>query len=190
MGKLSKLFLMGVVALGLGLTACNNDDIDTPQDDQGNTHVSVTVSMSLGNSTRALPTDYNDLGEWAGKDQIEALTVYLVDGSSVSSKAFTVGATGDYTIDNTGAQITLVPQSTAAIRTTPGSKKVFVVINPTAQITGVLNTTPVADFERAYQEVALAVANSGTVTPVSTSAQKLAVKNGTTDEKIVMTNSG
>lgn len=188
MGKLSKLFLMGVVALGLGLTACNNDDIDTPQDDQGNTHVSVTVSMSLGNSTRALPTDYNDLGEWAGKDQIEALTVYLVDGSSVSSKAFTVGATGDYTIDNTGAQITLVPQSTAAIRTTPGSKKVFVVINPTAQITGVLNTTPVADFERAYQEVALAVANSGTDATVSTSAQKLAVKNGTTDEKIVMTN--
>jgi hypothetical protein len=189
MGKLNKLFLVGVVALGWGLTACSNDDIDTPQYDQkGNTHVSVTVSMSLGNSTRALPTDYNYLGEWAGKDQIEALTVYLVDGSSVSSKAFTVGTAGDYIIDNTGTQITLVPQTSAAIRTTPGSKKVFVVINPTAQITGVLNTTPVADFEKAYQEVPLVAANTGTATTVSTSAQKLAMKNGTTDEKIVMTN--
>ena len=51
-----------------------------------------------------------------------------------------------------------------------------------------MNKTPVAEFEKKYQEVALNSANSGTNTTVSTSAQKLATKNGVTDETIVMTN--
>jgi hypothetical protein len=186
MKKFSKLLLMGAIALGLA--ACNNEDVPTTQ--EGNTHVSVTVSMSLsGTSTRALPIDYNYLGEWAGKDKITSLTVYLVDGASVSSKTFTVGTTGtDYLIDATGANITLLPQTSAAIRTTAGMKKVYVVVNPTDEITSHLNKTPVAEFEKNYQEAALISANSGTSTTVSTSAQKLATKNGVANETIVMTN--
>ena len=82
----------------------------------------------------------------------------------------------------------MVPQTSAAIRTTAGTKKVYVVVNPTAEVTAHLNKTPVAEFEKKYQEVALNSANSGTNTTVSTSAQKLATKNGVADETIVMTN--
>ena len=188
MKKISKLLLMGAIAFGL--MACNNEDIINNAQ-EGNTNVSVTVSMSLNGTalTRALPNDYNHIGQWAGKDKIEKLTVYLVDGASVSSKTFTVGISGtDYIINKTSTTITLVPQTSAAIRTTAGTKKVYVVVNPTAEVTAHLNKTPVAEFEKKYQEVALNSANSGTNTTVSTSAQKLATKNGVADETIVMTN--
>jgi hypothetical protein len=120
MKKIIKLLLMGAIAFGL--MACNNEDIINNAQ-EGNTNVSVTVSMSLNGSasTRTLPNDYNYIGQWAGKDKIEKLTVYLVDGTSVSSKTFTVGTSGtDYLISTTGSTITLVPQTNAAIRTTPG----------------------------------------------------------------------
>lgn len=177
-------------AIAFGLVACNNEDVINNAQ-EGNTNVSVTVSMSLNGTalTRALPNDYNHIGQWAGKDKIEKLTVYLVDGASVSSKTFTVGISGtDYIINKTSTTITLVPQTSAAIRTTAGTKKVYVVVNPTAEVTAHLNKTPVAEFEKKYQEVALNSANSGTNTTVSTSAQKLATKNGVADETIVMTN--
>jgi len=188
MKKIIKLLLMGAIAIGL--VACNNEDV-TNISQEGNTNVSVTVSMSLNNtaSTRALPNDYNNIGQWAGKDKIEKLTVYLVDGASVSSKTFTVGTSGtDYLITKSTTTITLSPQTTAAIRTTAGTKKVYVVVNSTAEVTAHLNKTPVAEFEKRYQEIALVAANSGTNTTVSTSAQKLATKDGVADETIVMTN--
>jgi hypothetical protein len=193
MRKLSKLFLMGVVALGLGLTACNSDDIDTPQDDQkGNTHVSIALKLSKGSSgpssLRALPNDYNVVGEWAGKDKFSTVTVYLVDGTSVTSQTFTVGTDYIQGTDATTGDITLTPSASAAIRTTAGSKTVYVVVNETAPVHDWLNKTSVAEFENAYKTLPLALANSGTSATVSTSASKLATINGITDESIVMTN--
>lgn len=189
--KVNKLFLSAAVILGLGFTGCSNDD-DVPSGEKGNTNVSVTLKMSAGSQTKALPNDYNYIGEWAGKDDIKTVTVYLVDGSSVTSKSLEVGASGsgkDYEKIVSGSDITLVPKTVnAAIKTTAGSKKVYVLVNGTTQVVDALAKTPVAEFEDAYTQVALAMANSGTSTTVSTSADKLAVKNGTTDEKIVMTN--
>ena len=189
--KVNKLFLSAAVILGLGFTGCSNDD-DVPSGEKGNTNVSVTLKMSAGSQTKALPNDYNYIGEWAGKDDIKSVTVYLVDGSSVTSKSLEVGASGsgkDYEKIVSGSDITLVPKTVnAAIKTTAGSKKVYVLVNGTTQVVDALAKTPVAEFEDAYTQVALAMANSGTSTTVSTSADKLAVKNGTTDEKIVMTN--
>ena len=189
--KVNKLFLSAALILGLGFTGCSNDD-DVPSGEKGNTNVSVTLKMSAGSQTKALPNDYNYIGEWAGKDDIKTVTVYLVDGSSVTSKSLEVGASGsgkDYEKIVSGSDITLVPKTVnAAIKTTAGSKKVYVLVNGTTQVVDALAKTPVAEFEDAYTQVALAMANSGTSTTVSTSADKLAVKNGTTDEKIVMTN--
>lgn len=80
--------------------------------------------------------------------------------------------------------------------TSAGTKKVYVLINATSDAKIALSKTPVAEFEKAYNEIALTLANSGTNTTVSTSADKLAVKNKTpnktpeeiTDETIMMTN--
>ena len=189
--KVNKLFLSAALILGLGFTGCSNDD-DVPSGEKGNTNVSVTLKMSAGSQTKALPTDYNYIGEWAGKDDIKTVTVYLVDGSSVTSKSLEVGASGsgkDYEKIVSGSDITLVPKTVnAAIKTTAGSKKVYVLVNGTDKLVAALAKTPVAEFEDAYTKLPFKSENSGTKTTVSTSADKLAVKNGTTDEKIVMTN--
>ena len=186
--KVNKLFLSAAVILGLGFTGCSNDD-DVPSGEKGNTNVSVTLKMSAGSQTKALPTDYNYIGEWAGKDDIKTVTVYLVDGSSVTSKSLEVGTGKDYEKIVSGSDITLVPKTVnAAIKTTAGTKKVYVLVNGTTEVLNKLAKTPVAEFEDAYTKLPFKSENSGTMTTVSTSADKLAVKNGTTDEKIVMTN--
>lgn len=184
---------MGVVALGLGLTACN-EDVNGPVDEsKANTHVSVTLKLS-SNGLRAagdgLPENYNPIGEWGGKDKISNITVYLVDGSSVNSTVFTVAASGaNYDqVENSDGSIFLKPNASAAIKTTAGQKTVYVVVNETTPVRTWLNKTPVHEFEQAYKNLPLVLANSGTNTTVSTSASKLAVINGSVDETIVMTN--
>lgn len=193
MRKFSKLFLAAVVALGVGFTACNNDDIDAPNVEKGNTHVAVSLKMSMGSdtkaATRALPDDYNKVGEWAGKDKINTVDIYLVDNATVSVNTFTVtdDATGDYT-QSKDANNTVVLKPNKAIRTTAGIKKVYVLINGTPEVKAALSTTASGNFDAAYKTAALELANSGTSVTVNTSADKLATKNGVDDETIVMTN--
>lgn len=189
MKKVSKLLLVAVLALGMGLTACNNDDLPGgPDAEKGNTHVSVTLRMS-SSATRAagdnLPGDYNYVGDWAGKDKIEKITVYLVDGASVNSSIFSVAATGaDYDITTTGNDILLKPNTNAAIKTTAGQKTVYVVVNENAVVRNWLNKTPVHEFEQAYQNLSLVLENEES--SATTSASKVATM-GTADETIVMT---
>lgn len=190
---ISKLFMIGAVALALGFTACSSDDDITSStgEKEANTNVSVTLSMSLSgnqNSTKAagLPEDYNYLDEWAGKDKIEKIAIYLVDGTTVTMKPFTVGT--DYLLTKNGNQVVLTPQTSAAIKTSAGIKKVYVLVNGTSDVEAALAATPADAFENAYKTLALTLANSGTDLAVSTSAEKLAKKNGIVDETIVMTN--
>lgn len=187
MKKISKLLMFAVLALGLSFAACNNDEIDTTVDNsKGNTHVSVT--MKLGKSTtRDLPSDYNYVGEWGGKDKITEVSVYLSDNSTVKATHFTVGATGDGKDYEVTAAGVLKPTSTAAIKTTVGLKKVYVLVNGTADAKTKLNVTQSGPFEAAYQDV-MKLNNTGAfVQPVSTSADKIATKDGSTDETIMMT---
>lgn len=190
MKKLSKLLLVAVLALGMGLTACNNDDLPGgPDAEKGNTHVSVALKLSSNNGagTRDLPNDYNYVGKWAGKDKIEKITVYLVDGASVNSSIFSVAATGaDYDITTTGNDILLKPNTNAAIKTTAGQKTVYVVVNENVVVRDWLNKTPVHEFEQAYQNLPLVLANEEA--SAATSASKVASINGQNDETIVMTN--
>lgn len=192
MKTIHKLFLIATIALGLGFVACNDaDDVPLADDSNTNTHVSVTLKLSTGASTRAgLPDDYNKIGEWAGKDKIEKITIYLVDASLVTSKSFDVGKDNDYeVVTNAAGDITVVPKKdAAAIKTTAGEKTVYALINGTDDVIAHLNKAPVAEFEDAYQKVALKLANVGNATTSTTSASKLAVKNGVDNETIVMTN--
>lgn len=186
MKTIHKLFLIATIALGLGFVACNDaDDLSPVDDSKANTHVSVTLSLHA--KTRALPEDYNDIGKWGGKDKIETIAVYLVDGSSVTAKVFNVGSGKDYEFTQSTGQ--LVPKKEeAAIRTTAGEKKVYVLINGKPDVVSHLNKTPVAEFEDAYQTIALKLDNDYTGATPETSASKIAVKNGVDNETIVMTN--
>lgn len=178
---------MAVVALGVGFTACNNDDIDAPNVDgqKGNTHVSVALKLSSnGAGTRALPNDYNYVGEWGGNDVVTDITVYLSDLSSVVQYDFEVGTGAAYEQDGN----ILRPTTAAAIRTTAGLKEVFVLVNPSSEALDVLSATlaSAGGFKAAYENV-VALANSGTATTVSTSASKIAGVNGDGNDKIMMT---
>ncbi|SHE52253.1 Major fimbrial subunit protein type IV, Fimbrillin, C-terminal [Bacteroides luti] len=188
--KTNKFFLSAAIVLGLGLTACSSDDdISSGRIEKANTNVTVTLKLSASSLTKALPDDYNKIGEWAGKDLINKVAVYIIDGSSVTSKSLEVGSGKDYEITTSGNDITLVPKtSNAAIKTTAGDKKVYVLVNGTTEVVADLAKTPVAEFENAYTQAALYLSNSGAGTFTNTSADKLAVKNGVTSETIVMTN--
>ncbi len=185
--KLSKLFLMAAVVLGLGLTACNNDDVPVVQE-EGNTHVGVTLRLALGNEGTRSTTENNYIGEWAGKDVIQNVAIYIVDVESgvVSTGQFAVG---DFTVaaPNAANQITLTPLK--AIRTTAGDKRVYALINGTPQAIAHLATASASDFENQYKEVEMALANSYTTTTASTSASKLVTLHTIEEEAIVMTNS-
>ena len=188
--KKTKLLLV-LLASALGFIACSDDnDLQTSAETDANTNVSITLSLPQNLSLRALPSDYNDVGEWAGKDKIEKVAIFLVDGSTVTTAAYTVGTTVDdgYTqeVSNTSNQVVLKPKK--AIKTSAGIKKVYVLINGNSDIEAALAATPANTFEDTYKTAALNLVNSGTSLTVSTSADKLAAKNGTADETIVMTN--
>ena len=194
MRKFSKLLLAAVITLGVEFTACNNNDmpIDGPEGQKGNTHVSVALRMSSSASRSAgegLPGNYNPVGTWGGKDAINNITVYLVDGVSVDSRIFNVALTGEHydIVTNTNGEIYLKPNTSAAIKTTAGQKTVYVVVNETPEVRAHLNKTPVHEFEQSYENIPLVLENSGTGTFVSTSASNIAVI-GTVSETIVMTN--
>ena len=191
MRKVTKLLFSAIVALGVSFTACNNNDLpDGPDvDAKANTHVSVTLKLATGTGTptKALPNDYNYVGEWGGKDKITEVAVYISDNVTVKATNFTVGAVGDgkdYEVTSNGI---LKPTSTAAIKTTVGLKKVYVLVNGTADAKALLNVTQAAAFETAYASVMTLANSDAFVQPVSTSASKIAAKNGSADETIMMT---
>ena len=201
MKKLKSIFLLGALAIGLGLTSCSSDDTlsSSTAEEKGNTYVAVSLTMPLSSSTRALPDDYNSIGKWVGNDDIKTVDIYLVDGTKadVTHSSFTVGSgTGDgYTasVSTDGKQIILTPHK--GIKTTVGTKEVYVVLNTTAPITTALSSTSAPEFDNAYKTVAMSLDNSGTSSPVSTSASKIAKVETTgtgTDSKqqdvIAMTN--
>lgn len=179
MKKISKLLFLAIIALGVSFTACNNDEIDTPDGQKGNTHVSVALKMSSSNgrsATRALPNDYNYIGEWAGRESIQKITVYLVDGTTVNYKTMEVGDGKPYkAMTDLDGDLRIIPQTEeAAIKTTVGQKKVYVVVNGASEVLAHLNHSPVSAFEDAFEKVALGLANTGNATTSETSASKIA----------------
>lgn len=179
-------FILALAAfpLTLGFTACS-DDASSDAEKDGNTHVSVTLKLAVGSTTRALPEDYNYVGKWAGKDEIKTVAIFVVDGATVTTGQYEYG---DFTQGaDANGNITLTP--TKAIKTTEGLKKVYALINGTTEVINALSQASAADFEAAYTTEALALANSGVNTPVSTSASRLIGTATVADkEAIVMTN--
>lgn len=194
MKKLSKLFLMGAVVLGLGLTACNNEDVNGPVDEsKANTHISIALKLGRGSSLRSLPTDYNYVGTWAGNDAITSITVFVSDATEVTYKRYDVGENEAYKM--VGDVVT--PNTTAAaIKTTPGWKEVYVLVNAKSKAEEYLGTTggsgtiAAGTFKTKYADI-LALGNSfydGTAFKVETSASKLAEVNTDKLDDIMMTN--
>lgn len=186
---------MAVVALGVGFTACNSDDIDVPQGGKkGDTHVSVSLRLAKNAETRALPNDYNYVGKWGGNDEITSIIVFVSDFTEVAYKEYKVGAGEAYEMEG---DVVTPKTIEAAIETSAGLKEVFVLVNAKADaktylgVTGLSGTlTSAGSFKTKYTNI-LALENSfyeaGSFT-VNTSAMKLAGVNAAGKDEIMMTN--
>nr|WP_308571098.1 Mfa1 family fimbria major subunit [uncultured Prevotella sp.] len=193
MKRFKSLFMLGVLAMGLGLTSCSSDDplSSSTAAEKGNTYVAVSLSMPQS-GTRA-GSDYNYIGDWVGNDDIKKVDIYLSDGTNVTDNEFTVGDGTDdgYTVTTSDNNIVLKPKK--AIKTTPGTKSVYVVINQNDVIKTELEKTATADFEKAYKTVGLSLKSTGNSTTPITSASQIASEETATDKTqhdvIAMTNS-
>lgn len=146
--------MAGLMLATLGLFAsCAKSGKDAQDPNQeGSTYVGVTLRMGA-NDLRAEDDNYRKEGTWNGQDEIKTIDVYLVD---VASAVVTSGAynKNNFTITQTdgAASISIVPQT--AIRTTPGQKKVYAVVNASPDVTLALSQATAAEFESAYNTVA------------------------------------
>lgn len=195
-----------ILALGVGsFAACSSDDVVTPPQPGtetlgGTTFMTVKFSIPQGNAQRS--NDYNFLGLWSGRDKIEGYKAYIFNGTAPTDKleAVQVLTSTDFgTAVNSGTN-ELVVSPTKAIRVQPGTKTVFVVVNPNtttdALLPSALATTTLQDFETAYKSKNLATAGAGLYTSsvlpanVKTSTENVAKidnSGGTPQDVIVMT---
>ena len=137
---------MAAVALGLGFSACSSDDVPGSQTDGGTTYMNLSFTFPTSVGTRATSTtgnsatDYNPKGTYVGNDEIKTIDVYVVNGLSVEfSKRYVP-------IDYEYANNTLTPKT--AIKTTAGTKTVYVVINdPNALRSAPLNSQDILSIK-------------------------------------------
>ncbi len=174
MRKFSKLLLVAVIALGVGFTACNSDDVPTPPSVvDGDSWASITVKFPAGATLKALPGDYNDKGDYKGRDVIETVDVFLVNAGAgtVNYNSFTKSSFESINTDG-------VLKPNLALTATAGENiKVYAVINGNSDILNTLKGAGAEGFAAAF--AGEATKNAADVATFISADKK---------EKIMMTN--
>lgn len=197
---LNKLFLAGVL-LAFGLTSCSKENNGLDSDDTAKSYMSMTLSMPMGGSRadgQDQPNpDYNYVGEWAGKDKIEKVSIYMVPqggpGLVESAEDLDFGSYYDAPAqDPSSNNVILKPKKGVKVNSVVGKTvKVYVVLNDIAgKAKALLANVNAADFDARFKEVIeLSTQTEAVATAANapTAAGKIARKNGTTDETIMMT---
>ena len=166
------------LVLGAGFTACSSDDLNvtpgTEVNQKATTYMSVSFVLPTANSTRATADDgqdkndpdFNNVGKWAGKDDIKKVNVYVFDntGALEANPTYTT-AQLSFTQVSTGAAQAKVSANTA-FKVKPGNKTVYVVVNPTAAAETLLSaaTGSLTAFKTAYESSNLAFAKPSVLT--------------------------
>ena len=193
-----------ILALGVGsFAACSSDDVVTPPQPGtetlgGTTFMTVKFAIPQGNAQRS--ADYNSLGLWSGRDDIQGYKAYIFNGTTPTStlEAVQVLTSTDFGQAASGGNYVVTP--TKAIRVQPGNKVVYVVVNPNAAtdalLPATLATTTLSQFQAAYKSKNLATAGAGVYTSstipstFATSSSTVAYTTGAgaaTKDVIVMT---
>lgn len=193
-----------ILALGVGsFAACSSDDVVTPPQPGtetlgGTTYMTVKFSIPQGNTQRS--SDYNFVGLWSGRDDVQGYKAYIFNGTTATStlEAVQVLTPSDFGQAAVGNDYVITPNK--AIRVQPGNKVVYVVVNPNTEtdalLPATLATTTLAQFQAAYESKNLATAGQGVYTSAiigstaTTSADKVAKidnTSGAPKDVIVMT---
>jgi len=185
---MKKQFFVAAMALvlGAGFTACSSDDLNvkpgTEVNQKATTYMSVSFVLPTANSTRAADDGqdendpkFNNVGKWAGKDDIKKVNVYVFDnaGNLEANPTYTT-AQLSFTQVSTGSAEAKVSANTA-FKVKPGQKTVYVVVNPTTAAENLLNiavNNTLATFKAAYESANLVFANPSFRTIVYTTGDE------------------
>ena len=194
-----------ILALGAGFTACSNDDLGKQEGKEvaqnADSYMSVTFTLPKASATRAATAadgqdkdqpDYNYLGTWNGADDIKKVKIYVFNGTDATSSTLEVLETVTNPVLTT-VDGNIVVKSPQPFKISAGNKRVFVVVNPTAETDAHLNanvgTTTLAQFTQKYATDELSLTLPTTAgTTASTVAEMLAKRTADKDE-ITMTGS-
>ena len=174
---MKKQFFVAAMALvlGAGFTACSSDDLNvkpgTEVNEKATTYMSVSFVLPTANSTRAAADGqdendpkFNNVGKWAGKDDIKKVNVYVFNAAGTLEAAPSYNAAQlSFAQVSTGSdQAKVTPNS--AFKVTPGQKTVYVVVNPTTAaetlLNATVNTTTLTAFKTAYESANLVFAKA------------------------------
>lgn len=193
-----------ILALGAGFTACSNDDLGKSEGKEvaqnGTAYMSVSFTLPAPATTRAetapaagaaTENPRYQYGSWNGQDKINSVKVYVFGDGDKLEKVVTLS---NLSLDQrtTG---TVKVSSNEAFKVKAGTKKVYVVVNPTDAVTlPETADTPLATFADAYDKVnAPAAVADGAADPyyptaaaTATRADKFASVSGQ-DDVILMT---
>lgn len=202
--KLNKMFLVGAL-LSLGFASCSKEGNGPDPDNAAKSYMSMTLSMPMG-SARAgdgqdQPNpDYHYVGEWAGKDKIEKVSIYMVPqggpGLVESAEDLDFGTYYDAPTQEAGSNnVILKPKKGIKVNSAVGKTvKVYVVLNDIAgKAKALLANVNATDFEAKFKEVielstqAQALGTVADGPNPATAAGKIAKKNGVDNETIMMT---
>lgn len=135
MKKFYGFLLAVVVALGLGLTACNNNDVPEPVDqDNGGHYLGISLKISSPSSTRATIDDDSKDGLPAENDlsAASAVVVAFPTGIPITPVVSNVLALAAVYDDENAP--TYTPKADAAIEVAAGTYDVYVVVGPSTFI--------------------------------------------------------
>lgn len=202
--KLNKMFLVGAL-LSLGFASCSKEGNGPDSDNAAKSYMSMTLSMPMG-SARADDgqnqdnPQYNFVGEWAGKDKIEKVSIYMVPqggpGLVESAEDLDFGTYYDAPTQEAGSNnVILKPKKGIKVNSAVGKTvKVYVVLNDIAgKAKALLANVNAVDFEAKFKEVielstqAQALGTVADGPNPATAAGKIAKKNGVDNETIMMT---
>lgn len=203
---IDKFFLLGVgVLLTFGLVSCNNEkEPNASQEKEVKTYMALSLNMPMGGfranadgQDKPNP-DFNYVGKWAGKDLIKTISVYMVPTDNTSPIEKQVLDYGTYYNEPTlvGNNVILTPKKGVKVSTlVEKNVKVYVLINDLSGKAEATLSDPsvnAANFEQKYRGVielsTKAEALSTALVPANaTAAGKIAQKNSTNNETIMMT---
>lgn len=154
------LVAAAVLSALLALSACHKDVIQPEGGGAGEPRANtyITVSLNIGTMSaapraalRAEDTEHHNAHtkepEWKGRDRIDKVILYLFDDENSPATVKTFAGAEVPEIDATG-KMTLKPW-----KTTIGSKTIYAIINPSAEIEAALTqaNTGLQAFDTAYR---------------------------------------
>lgn len=202
---MKKFISIGASALALivGMSSCSKEKIGPEPTPDVQAYMAVTLDMPVmglraNDDGQDKPEpDSNYVGKWAGKDKIETVAIYMVptDGSAVEKKSNLDYS--EYYNEPTKAvdgseKIVLTPKKGIEVSSLAGKEvKVYVLLNANIKAIEILDAAAAANFETEYQraiEVSTGIEATAKakVEETATAGGKLAKKNGSTDESIMM----